>query len=204
MSWLNTRIHIERRVLRTLILMLILFSSLIIGIEDLVRGVESVFLWTLVLMGMFLGWWLASIKIAGWKAALFSSVLGTGVTIVFVGRLGLKLAYLLQAFFQWLTQGVRWLIKQTDYVDSSVLLALFQDLSRDISIIFLRLAEWVTNIFLQQPSFDPVAIGFVWGLAILSVAIQLPEVVPCYSFVLYCLMKFETGSSPFIFFSYWP
>jgi len=171
MSWLNSQIHIERRVLRTLILMLILFSSLIFGIEDLVRGVESVFLWVVVLLGLFLGWWLASIKIAGWKAALFSSVLGTGVTVVYVGRLGLKLAYLMQALFQWLTQGVRWLIKQTDYVDSSVLLALFQDLNRDISIIFLRLAEWVMNIILKQPSFDPVAIGFVWGLAIFSVAI---------------------------------
>ncbi len=171
MSWLNTQIHIERRVLRTLILMLILFSSLIFGIEDLVRGVESVFLWVVVLLGLFLGWWLASIKIAGWKAALFSSVLGTGVTVVYVGRLGLKLAYLMQAFFKWLLQGLRWLIKQNETVDSSVLLALFQDLNRDISIIFLRLAEWVTNIILKQPSFDPVAISFFWGLAIFSVAI---------------------------------
>ncbi len=171
MSWLKPRFQIERRVLRTLTLMLILFSSLVFGIEDLVRGVESVFLWVVVLLGMLLGWWLASIKIAGWRATLLSSVLGTSVTIVFVGRLGLKLAYLLQAIFQWFLQGLLWLINQREMVDSTVLSALFQDLSQDISIIFSRLAEWVTNIYLRQPSFDPVAIGFVWGLAIFSVAI---------------------------------
>jgi len=171
MSWKKSRLRIDRRVLRTLILMLILLSSMISGIEDLVRGVESVLLWYVVLLGMLVGWWLASSKIAGWKAALLSASLGFCVTIIFVGRLGLKLAYLLQAFFQLLLGGLRWLTKQSDVVDSTVLVALFQDLNRDVGIIFARLMEWGSNLFLRQPSFDPVAIGVVWGLAFFAVAI---------------------------------
>jgi len=171
MSWLKSHLHIERRVLRTLTLMLILFSSMIVGIEDLVRGVESVLLWFVVLLGLFLGWWLASSKIKAWVAALLSAALGLGVTVIFVGRLGLKLNYLFQALYQWFFQGLRWLIKQRDVVDSTLLAALFQDLSRDLGIIFKRLFELGYNIFMRQPGFDPVANGVVWGLAFFAVAI---------------------------------
>ncbi|MEN8171928.1 MAG: transglutaminase domain-containing protein, partial [Chloroflexota bacterium] len=177
MNWLRTRIHFDKRMLRTLILLLILFSSMIIGIEDLVRGVESVLLWFVVFMGLFVGWWMASSKIRGWATALLSAGLGIAVTVIFVGRLGLKLAYLIQAFFLFILTAIRWLIQQTDFVDSTVLVTLFQDLNRDLSIIIARLLDWISNLWMRQPSFDPIAIGIVWGLAFFAVSIWASWVI---------------------------
>ncbi|HEY86225.1 MAG TPA: hypothetical protein G4N96_14060, partial [Chloroflexi bacterium] len=78
--------------------LLIALLSVALGLADLVRELEAWLMFPLAIAGMWLGWILARSPLSGWKAAPIGLLIGAGVALLRVGRLGQATLDLLRAF----------------------------------------------------------------------------------------------------------
>jgi transglutaminase-like putative cysteine protease len=163
--WVTGRVR--RQTLLSLGLLMLLFASLVCGVADAVRGIERGLLWPLVLLGLPLGWLLASSRMRGSLVALVSLVAGVVPLVLYVGKLGGSLAALLaeSANFVWQV------LQQNFWPDAAPIQAAWVVLSSGVNVLAARLYTWSLNLARGQPVFDPVPITLLWGLALWATVI---------------------------------
>jgi transglutaminase-like putative cysteine protease len=159
--------HVRRQTVLSLVLLLILFCSLVYGVADVVRGIERGFLWPLVLLGLPLGWLLASSKLRGWQATFLSLIAGAVPLVLYVGQLGNSVAALVTESAQSIWQAI-W---QNTWPDAAPIRAAWLELSSGVDALLTRLYTWILDLANGQPVFDPVPIALLWGLALWGAAV---------------------------------
>ena len=155
-----TALHLNRKTLRTWILVLILF--ILIGgiLRDSVQGEENSLLMLIIASGLACGWLLTTITKSNWLAAIFSLLVGSILVTIRVGRLGNLLFALLKEGFLYISQFFQ---AGKSPNPQTIQIGLFE-LGDRLYAIGHRLAIWATDFIQGTPIFDPVAIAIVWGL----------------------------------------
>jgi len=152
-------IHLNRKTLRTWILVLLLF--ILIGgiLRDSVQGEENSLLMLMIASGLATGWLLTTITKSNWIAAFTSLLAGSILVTIRVGRLGNLLYALLKEGISYLSQ----LFQAGQGPDPQTIQLGFIELGDSLYILGNRLAIWATDFIQGTPVFDPVAIALVWG-----------------------------------------
>jgi transglutaminase-like putative cysteine protease len=148
-------------------LLLVVFSSLVYGMADAVRGIERGLLWPVVWVGLLLAWGLASSRLTGWKAAALGGLVSVVSTGVQVGQLGDALASLVRALAGLVEQMARGMVPP----DGAPVQAAWAELAGDVQALLTRLATWMRALVGGAPPYDPVVTTLVWGLALWGVVL---------------------------------
>jgi transglutaminase-like putative cysteine protease len=143
-------------------LLLVILSSISIGLAETVKGLETVMVWSLASLGLLVGWLLARSKISGTSAAGLALASGAAATIWRVGHLSGSLSRLVLTMNELALQVLRWR-PGTPALDLSPVEQTFLDVAGRILVLLARGAGWLAALA-REPMFDPVAAALVWGL----------------------------------------
>ncbi|MDH5507122.1 MAG: hypothetical protein OEZ02_07865 [Anaerolineae bacterium] len=161
-------------------------SSLVHGAAAIVKGLSPGMLWSIGLLGLMLGWWLAQGRMPGKWAALIGICAGVLVTFVRVGSLEGKLwkllveleVFLEDVIQQGLWRFTRWLdiaplrIAYTS-IKSGAVREIGLEVAGDFIVMAGRLGNWLQGLQMGSISVDPVALVLVWGLTTWSALMWL-------------------------------
>ena len=149
--------------------LLIALLSVALGLADLVRELEAWLMFPLAIAGMWLGWILARSQLSGWKAAPIGLLVGAGVVLLRVGRLGQATLNLLRAFAA--LPFELWTWYQSGGAPDAFQFQLALDaLGNRTGTLLERLGVWLLGLTVSEAVFDPAATALVWSLAIWLVA----------------------------------
>ncbi|MFB0537880.1 MAG: transglutaminase domain-containing protein [Anaerolineae bacterium] len=191
------RRRLEPRALLLLALLMLALGSVAHGLADVVRELDAGLLLTVATLGALVGWVMATTRLSGWLAGILASLLGAGVVLVRVGRLGGKLAAMVWAVVSLIGQICYWLLAEgwrlvlscveglilseglenggwrlagppPDWMTVSLAL---MELWADTVTLLDRGREWVLGLVGGNPNFDPVATALLWSLAMWAVAV---------------------------------
>ena len=165
------REHFKARSFRNLILVYLIFMVLVNVLRDSVQGVENSLLMLVIAIGLILGWFLATLKVSGWKTGLIAFFSGGIILLIRIGRLGSLISTLFGQTLDIGTQTLAWVFQQGDLPRSTTLPAGVSELGSRISTLGSRLGVWIQSLFRGRPIFDPVATAFFWGILIWMIAI---------------------------------
>ena len=163
--------HFKARSFRNLILVYLIFMVLVNVLRDSVQGVENSLLMLVIAIGLILGWFLATLKVSGWKTGLIAFFSGGIILLIRIGRLGSLISTLFGQTLDIGTQTLAWVFQQGDLPRSTTLPAGVSELGSRISTLGSRLGVWIQSLFRGRPIFDPVATAFFWGILIWMIAI---------------------------------
>ncbi|MBN1976750.1 MAG: transglutaminase domain-containing protein [Anaerolineae bacterium] len=158
-------------------LLVIIVITVAAGIVGAVEGLDALLLIAVALLGMLVGWGLASTPLSAWKANGLSFVSGFVVLFLRVGRLGRDLVALAQALIALFAKACLWVLLLVILREppnfalpwTPVPTAL-AGLWNDVSVLMLRVYTWLQSVITGEPAFDPVAATLVWGLGLWLVA----------------------------------
>ncbi|MEJ2708140.1 MAG: transglutaminase-like domain-containing protein [Anaerolineales bacterium] len=145
-------------------LLLVILSSISLGLAETVNGLETTLVWSLASLGLLVGWLLARSKISGISAAGLAVASGAAATLWRVGHLGGSLSRLVLAMNELVLQVMHWR-PGSPALDLSLIEQTFLDVVERILVLFTRSAGWLAAL-VHEPMFDPVAASLVWGLLI--------------------------------------
>lgn len=166
-SWSIRRIGLAT--VATVLLLLLALSSLLSGLANVVRGFDLTLTTTLAVGGLLLAWLLAKTPLPAWLAGLVAFSLGGEAILIWVGRLerlllawpGL-LAEMAWGIWRWPLAGPPEWRGLADNLGQ---------LYREVSVLLLRLGQWLSGLLRSESSFEPVATTIIWSLAVWSVAV---------------------------------
>jgi transglutaminase-like putative cysteine protease len=183
--WVARRFGARNILLLTLLLLAI--GSAVMGLADVVRGLDTALLWTVAAAGILAGWGLAALTIRWWTAGVLGSIFGVGLVFVRVGSLGDTLFSTLWLLIhsQWqtvlysaLTLWNRapkpdWLsnVPNLSPPDWTPFLSAFTGLMDGLGILWNRLYGWLTLLLRGEAIYDPVAVALVWSFALWEVSV---------------------------------
>ena len=152
-------LHLNRKALRTWVLVLFLF--ILIGgiLRDSVQGEENSLLMLMIASGLACGWLLTTITKSNWIAAVSSLLVGSLLVTIRVGRLSNLLFALLKEGFLYISQ----LFQAENSPNPQTIQIGFIELGDRLYTIVNRLVIWASDFIQGTPVFDPVAIALVWG-----------------------------------------
>lgn len=153
---------IDRYTPRTIALLLIFIGSLIYGASAIVDGLNSQLLWPLGIFSMLLGWWIARGTLNNWGAALVGLFSGFGYVFWQIGRLGEPLLKFLASLINYFTLAIR----LRSLPSTAGVNYYWEQFILGVIVLFNRLGIWVTSLFVNDQSYDPIVLAMVWGLAI--------------------------------------
>ena len=173
--WLIRKIGLGN--IATLGLLFAAFGTFALGLSKIVRGFDLELTWTLVTLGIALGWVFAQSRLSGSRAGILALIIGIAIIFVQVGQLGEPLIALVRAVANLVWQNLLWLraalvesrLRDTPDVHAS-LRALAEFLS-DISTLLVRTRDWLGAIVGGIPAFDPVAVAITWSLVVWCVVL---------------------------------
>ncbi|MFN2271071.1 MAG: transglutaminase-like domain-containing protein [Anaerolineae bacterium] len=158
-------------------LLIIIVINVAAGIVGTVKGLDALFLIVVALLGMLVGWGLASTSLSAWKANALFFVFGFVVLFLRVGRLGRNFVALAQALIALFARAFLWLVLLVilrepphftlPWMPVPTALA---GLWNDASVLMLRVYTWLQSVIAGESAFDPVAATLVWGLGLWLVA----------------------------------
>lgn len=160
-------LHLNRKTLRTWILVLLLFILIRGILRDSVQGEENSLLMLMIGSGLATGWLLTTITKSNWIAAFTSLLAGSILVTIRVGRLGNLLYALLKEGISYLSQ----FIQTGQGPDSQTIQFGLIELGDRLYILGNRLVIWATNFIQGTPLFDPVAIAIIWGFLFWTAAV---------------------------------
>jgi len=131
-----------------------------------IRGLESNLIGFLIVIGIVVGYLLARSRLPGWLAAILSGLIGVGISMFRVGRLGSPFQRVLSQASDVLGQVVANVFRDAEPASLSALQLEIAETWRNISGLVDRLWEWGLALLSGMPYFDPVAITILWGLSI--------------------------------------
>ncbi len=205
---------IVRRVgLRNLLLLALLglaLSSVVLGLAEVIRGLDTRQIWFVTVIGILVGWGLAATGLPGRGAGSLAALSGLGLVSIRIGRLGAKLAALLRALIGlcW-SAGIQsipcsWLPDDAPLNPLPAVVAVL-DLWGDVSALLARVRDWVLALVAGERVFDPVAIALLWGLALWAASVwagwmvrrrdqPLPALIPAGALLTITLAYAGSGS----------
>ncbi|MEA3350173.1 MAG: transglutaminase-like domain-containing protein [Chloroflexota bacterium] len=163
--------HLDRKTLRTWALILLLFAGMVSALGGAVRGVENILLWIMISSGLLVGWLLTCTPLSARAATIISGIVGIGLLLVRVGRLGIILRAIFYQILVFITQTALWLFAGSDRPDYLPIKWGLIELWDGVSALAQRLWIWISNLLHDQPLFDPAAIAVLWGFIIWVTAV---------------------------------
>jgi transglutaminase-like putative cysteine protease len=160
--------HVGGRNLLLLGLLLLAVGSVALGTADRVRGIGPWLALTMAVLGALAGWILSAVVRSTWVTSLVTAIGGLGTALLVVGRLGDEALALSWAWRELLRAVIRWAIGGAAPEWGPVWLALTV-LGEGVATLLARLYSWTIALVAGEPIFDPVAVAFVWGLALWAV-----------------------------------
>jgi hypothetical protein len=157
---------------RTLLAQLLLVgtsASVVVGLEEVVDGLEAVPLIATASIALLMGWLLAKSPLPGWLAGGVALSLGGEAGLIWYGRLGGQLLDLPGGLFRvaWAT----WLWSLHGRPDPSPVLGQMDRLARGAWQAGGRLWAWAAALAQGEPAFDPWAVTLAWNLVVGGVAL---------------------------------
>lgn len=147
-----------------LALLLSALGSVVWGLMDAVRGLDPGLLLPLSALSLLLGLALARSPFPGWLAAAITVILGLEIVILRVGQLGLEMLLLVR-----LAAGLAWQVWRWPVAgppDLQPMLLGLAGFAADVATVLGRVAGWLQALVAGTASFEPVAVAFIWALAV--------------------------------------
>ena len=163
----------------TWLLLLIVLGSLATGLNEAIDGFDGFVMLPLLVIGLFLSWGLAKLRLPDGLAGIMALSLGLEILLIQVGQLWDELGQLPRASFA-LAQGL-WHWSRTGVLDLSHIFSPFNQLAENITVLLLRLGQWLGALLGDTPTFDPIAATIVWGFLLWGVAVWAGWVVRRYA-----------------------
>ena len=160
---------LDGKSLRSLMLFLVIFFSLVLGVTNAVRGIDRGILWSAIWIGLPLGLALAHPRLPGWLAALIASLLGILWTSLRVtDQIGVIGRIIKEAtIYLWRTV---WRVPSVDISSMQSVLLELNHAQRDlIDSIFIWLQANLTNQTLY--TYDPLIVALIWGLILWALSL---------------------------------
>ena len=151
--------------LLSLSLLFLIFSMLVYGLADTIRGIDIELLLPLALLGLLFGWWLGRFSISKRWALLVAAALGFGIVLYRVGRLGDPTLEIIRAL-----ANIQ-IIDQSQQLDWGPLWAALTNFSASFGTLITRTSSWTWRVARGQQAYDPIAIAVVWSMIIWGLAI---------------------------------
>lgn len=152
----------------TLLLLFILLTAATAGVSAVLTGPDWASLWQSLLFGLVLGWVLAIFRWPVWRSAVVVILLGLLFNLLYAGGLNEKILAVITEIFHQVGMIVSSL--KINGLDLTPLNTAVHQVFISTGVILGRVAAWLNDLRLGQPSFDPVAAGFVWGFMVWLVA----------------------------------
>jgi transglutaminase-like putative cysteine protease/uncharacterized protein (DUF58 family) len=150
--------------------MILVFFYLMGGLLSAsIRGLESDLVVYLIGGGILVGWLLARSSLSGWLGAILSGLVGGGLALLWVGRLGPPLQRVLIQAVDVIRQLIANVFQDADPVNLASLQLESTQTWKTITGLLGRLWEWIFALVSGTPYYDPVAITVLWGLMIWAV-----------------------------------
>ncbi len=145
-----------------IVLLLILLQSMIVGITDVVDGLEVGLVWPIIIEAMVLAWLLSYFRVKWTVVLLLSVVIGFSLVIITLGSLWDEIGDL----FRWITYYFAYLfraiIHDTEYPTTGPIIYALSELLRNLGVLLERLWTWIRSI--PQPNQDLFTRGLIWTL----------------------------------------
>ena len=151
--------------LLSLALLILIFSILTYGLAESVRGIDIALLFPVVLLGLLFGWWLGRSNISKRWALLLAVMLGLGIVLYRVGRLGDPTLEIIRA-----TTNLQF-TEQSRQIEWSPFWEALTNFGASIITLIIRTSSWSWKVASGQQAFDPIAIAVVWSLILWGLAI---------------------------------
>jgi len=145
-------------------LLLMAVGSAAYGLGDIIRDLESGFLFQIVLVGIVLSWLLARTKIRAWIAVIILLIAGIVYLLFNLGQLYGPLL----AFFK-ATDYVIWeYFNRTPYIpiDLTNFNLAYAEVYYGVAAVLNAFWEWGGSIIQGMPLYNEVALSMVWGFAV--------------------------------------
>ncbi|MFH1634607.1 MAG: transglutaminaseTgpA domain-containing protein [Chloroflexota bacterium] len=155
-----------KRVLRTWGLIFLFYNVFANLLDGAVRGLEIGLIWFLIGGGLTVGGTLVFSKLRGWLVGILGGLLGIVFAILRVGSLSNKVFDAFVRIFRLLPDVFSWAYRSADVPDYQPLMLRLNEIWSDGSVIWVRFWEWGSNLLRGQSFYDPVAITFLWSVAI--------------------------------------
>jgi transglutaminase-like putative cysteine protease len=164
-----------------LTLLLVVGGSVAVGIADVIREVDTLLMLIVAAAGVLIGWALAETSFSGWLAGILASGYGFALVLTLVGHLGEEFLALFRplADLAWGVFRVVWYWSDLPELLSGPLpdlwpvVSALTALGTDISVLMGRVYVWALALIAGEPTLDPVAVAFVWALAMWAVAVWM-------------------------------
>jgi transglutaminase-like putative cysteine protease len=152
----------------TLLLLFILLTAATAGVSVVLTGPDWASLWQSLLFGLLLGWLLAILRWPAWRSAVVVILIGLLFSLLYAGGLNEKILAVFKEIFRLIGSVLS--SRTIRGLDIAPIGTAMQQVFISTRVVLGRVAEWLNDLRLGQPSFDPVAAGFVWGFVVWLVA----------------------------------
>lgn len=156
---------IGKETLLTLLLLLGVCASLVYGLSNIVRQLDSNLLWASSFLGLLIGWYFARSRLSGLLAGFLILLVGLLAIMMSIANFGSQMLMLLQALNQFANQIIHW---RPDFPlpDVTLLTIIFTKLAMGAGTLLFRNFNWLIGLARGQASFDPVATTMVWSISV--------------------------------------
>jgi len=152
---------------------MVALSSVAMGLADVIRELDDSLALTVSVIGILVGWGLATMPLPGWLATILASIFGFGVVFLRVGQLGGKLVALLQMLAGLSANILRWLLdglSDGPAPDWTPVVPALAELWAGVSTLLGRVRDWSLALAARESAFDPVSVALVWCLTLWAVS----------------------------------
>jgi hypothetical protein len=151
------------RTLLSLALLSFASGSIVLGLQNLVRGFDAGLALAVVTVALLVGWILARSPLPGWLAWLVFFVVGLELLFWRIGNLGASSTLLANRLVGLSSSALR---QPYLFPDVQLTLLAATQLWSDITTLCLRLWDWFQAIARAEPLPDPIASTLMWNMAI--------------------------------------
>ncbi len=164
LSWFARKLNPQTPIILVLLGVALVTTCLMLAVT--IRELSPQSLILIALIGLALGWLPAAAKpLPGWLAGLVLVAIGAELITVNVANLEPMLAKLARNSGVFVWQMWQWSPEQ-DLPNLTLITQSLADIWMALTILFERLATWVTSVITGSPTSDPVVSTLVWSLGV--------------------------------------
>jgi len=143
-------------------LLVILLNSMVVGVTEVIKGLNAEVVRPIILAAMVLSWLLSRFKVKRWFVVTLTIIIGFGLVFTAIGNLWNEWGEI----FRWITYYVvtvfRAILHNFNYPSTGPIVFAVMQLVEKMGILLERLIAWILT--LPRPSTDVFATGLVWSL----------------------------------------
>ncbi len=153
------------RALLAWVLLLLVVLSTTSGLTTAVKNLEALYIFTVAVIAVTVGWLLALLPMQGWMAGVLGTLFGIEYLLVRVGGLGDSLVGIVGAAVRLARQVVDWYFTEQP-PDWAPLPTLYVNLWVDMGTLLARTTSWLSGLISKTGTRDIVGSALVWGLGV--------------------------------------